>query len=142
SKAEAMSIALRRPVPLNSRCSRKCVDPWWPLASSRDPTPTQHPKVTERSPGIASVSTRTPPGRTLRRTRAPPDSPAIVCAAAADPAGVSGSGTAGLPLPTSGVGAGRLGGIGPRCRIGSAVAGRSLVQDRHERELPALIDLG
>ena len=47
-----MSIAERRAVPLKSRCSRKCVEPWWPVASSREPTPTQQPKVTERRPGM------------------------------------------------------------------------------------------
>ena len=39
-------------MPLKSRCSRKCVEPWWPVASSREPTPTQQPRVAERTPGI------------------------------------------------------------------------------------------
>jgi hypothetical protein len=41
-------------------------------ASSRDPTPTQTPIDADRIPGMASVTTRSPPGSTVRRTSAPP----------------------------------------------------------------------
>ena len=67
-----MSRAVRVPVPLNSRCSRKWVEPSMPGASSREPTPTQNPMDTPRVPGIFSVITRTPPGRMERRTSLPP----------------------------------------------------------------------
>ena len=71
SKASAMSWASRVAVPLNSRCSRKWVEPSWPGTSSRLPTPNHMPIEAERSPGTDSVMTRTPPGRTERRVRAP-----------------------------------------------------------------------
>src|SRR4051794_26417015 len=138
-----MSIADRRAVPLKSRCSRKCVEPWWPVASSREPTPTQQPKVTERRPGIASVSTRTPPGRTERRTTAPSASPATVWSR--DPAGTSGRGTAG----TSGVrrrglllGALAVPGLAGRLPLGRRPGALAVRQDRDERELAARVDLG
>src|SRR5450755_4003745 len=127
-----MSIAERRVVPLNSRCSRKCVEPWWPSASSLEPTPTQHPNVAERSPGMVSVSTLTPPGRTERRTMAPPASPLTVCSA--EPAGLSGSG---MPV-TSGVRPGRF------LRRGGTLATRGvglvLGQYRHQRQLAPGVD--
>ena len=67
-----MSSADRVGVPLNSRCSRKWVDPKWPGCSSLDPTATQYPMVRLRAPGTCSLSMRTPLGRTVRRTRASP----------------------------------------------------------------------
>ncbi len=63
-----MSSAERSGVPLNSRCSRKCEAPASAGVSSREPTPTQTPIEAERTPGIDSVTTRSPPGRTVRRT--------------------------------------------------------------------------
>ena len=40
-----MSRALRVGVPLNRRCSRKCVEPYVWGSSSREPTATQYPTV-------------------------------------------------------------------------------------------------
>ena len=42
-----------------------------PGASSREPRLTQNPTDTERCPGIFSVSTRVPHGRTVRMMTAP-----------------------------------------------------------------------
>src|SRR6185312_3176026 len=132
-----MSSALRRLVPLNSRCSRKCVAPRNPGASSRLPTPTQQPRVTDRTPGTDSVRTRTPPGRTVRRTMAPPACPATVSVVAR----VSGSGTA----ATSGVDRDVAVGDGDFARVASTVAGciarRVIPDDRGQRELAARVDL-
>ena len=64
-----MSSADRSVVPLKSRCSRKCEHPCRAGDSSREPTPTQTPMLAERAPAICSVTTRRPPGRTVRRTR-------------------------------------------------------------------------
>ncbi len=66
SKASAMSRAVWRAVPLKSRCSRKCDEPASSAGSSRDPAPIQNPIDAERTSGMASVTTRTPFGRTLR----------------------------------------------------------------------------
>ena len=55
-----MSCALRVFVPLNSRCSRKWLEPLIAGASSREPASTQTPSDTERTPGIRSVTTRRP----------------------------------------------------------------------------------
>ncbi len=70
-----MSSAERSWVPLKSRCSRKCEQPCSRVVSSREPTSTHTPMVAERAPAICSVTTRSPLGRTVRRTRevtAPP----------------------------------------------------------------------
>ena len=72
SSSTEMSSAERDGVPLNSRCSRKCEAPESAGTSSRDPTPIQTPMAAEWTPGIASVTTRRPPGRTVRRTGARP----------------------------------------------------------------------
>src|SRR5205823_1748347 len=56
----SISTELKRSVPLNSRCSRKCEIPACSGASLRDPTPTQKPSAIERTPGTTSVTTRTP----------------------------------------------------------------------------------
>ena len=66
-----MSSALRLWVPLKSRCSRKCEAPACGPVSSREPTATQMPNETLRIAGIASVSTRSPLGSTVRRTVPP-----------------------------------------------------------------------
>lgn len=71
---EEISIAPRLWVPLNSRCSRKCAAPAVDPVSSREPTATQMPKETLRIAGMASVSTRSPLGSTVRRT-VPPRGP-------------------------------------------------------------------
>src|SRR3954469_386872 len=145
-----MSRALRRAVPLNSRCSRKCVAPWYPGASSRLPTPTQQPSVAERTPGVLSVSTRTPPGRTLRRTSALA-SPATVVVVPR----VSGSGTPDTSDARDGVGGRRVGrlagsvGVGAgRRRAGPRLGGRPrsravalLGDDGGEAQLAARVDL-
>jgi hypothetical protein len=67
SKASAMSRAVRLLVPLNSRCSRKCEDPLIRGGSSREPASTQKPRATERTPGIRSVTTRSPVPNSVRR---------------------------------------------------------------------------
>src|SRR5215211_1214796 len=133
-----MSRALRRAVPLNSRCSRKCVAPWYPSASSRLPTPTQQPSVADRTPGVLSVSTRTPPGRTVRRTSAPPASPATVVVVPR----VSGSGTPGTSDARR-VGRRRVGGL-PRCVRVGAGRGRAVAllgENGAQAELAARVDL-
>ena len=71
SRETEMSSADREGVPLKSRCSRKCDAPDRVGDSSRDPTPTHTPMAADRTPGIASVTTRSPPGRTVRRTSPP-----------------------------------------------------------------------
>src|SRR5215470_16867755 len=73
-----MSIAERRVVPLNSRCSRKCDTPDWAIVSSREPTATQTPNETLRMAGTASVMMRRPLGSTVRRTVPPSGSSAMV----------------------------------------------------------------
>ena len=59
-------------VPLNRRCSRKCVEPRSSSVSSREPTATQKPMRGASAPGMRSLRTRTPVGRTVRRTSASP----------------------------------------------------------------------
>src|SRR6478609_4878682 len=99
-----MSIAVRRAVPLNSRCSRKCVEPWCPSDSSREPTPTHAPTDADRTPGTCSVSRRTPPGRTERRTDPSPACPAVT-SAPGEPGATRGrsSGTSGVGRLSGGV---------------------------------------
>ena len=65
-----MSIAERRAVPLNSRCSRKCeaAGQRRRLVPRADRRPRPRPPPSGR-PGTCSVTTRSPPGRTVRRTR-------------------------------------------------------------------------
>jgi hypothetical protein len=67
SKSSEISIAECRSVPLNSRCSRKCEDPLIRGGSSREPASTQKPRATERTPGIRSVTTRSPVPNSVRR---------------------------------------------------------------------------
>src|SRR4051794_32895543 len=67
SKASSISSELKRSVPLNSRCSRKCEIPACCSSSSREPTRTQNPSATERTEGMASVTTRTPESRVVIR---------------------------------------------------------------------------
>src|SRR5690625_3882190 len=148
-----MSIAVRAPVPLNSRCSRKWVEPCWPSVSSREPTATQAPRVAERCPAMASVSTRIPPGRTERRMTLPSCSRRTsVPGAPAGPSG-SASGTGGvavLPHPVApaalatfaaatsvALGTGLLGVV--RGALGGGVL---VLDDRVQRQLAALVDLG
>ena len=68
SRAIEMSSADRSPVPLKSRCSRKCEQPCSVAVSSREPTPTHTPMLAERTPASCSVTIRRPLGRTVRRT--------------------------------------------------------------------------
>src|SRR5690242_7459779 len=70
-----MSTALRVGVDLNSRCSRKCAAPATLAPSSRDPTATHTPTEAECTDGMCSVTTRKPPGRTVRCTAADVGSP-------------------------------------------------------------------
>src|SRR6476659_1673683 len=122
SRETEMSNAERDGVPLNSRCSRKCEAPDSCGDSSRDPTPTHTPMEAERTPRIASVTTRSPPGSTVRRTSAPPSCsdrrgwvvPGFCCAA--DDAKL-------------------LGGL---VRIVGLVA---VLDDRDQRQLAAVVDL-
>ena len=66
SKRSEISIAEKRAVPLNSRCSRKCETPAWAGVSSREPVRTQSPSATERTEGTSSVTTRTPEPNSVR----------------------------------------------------------------------------
>ena len=89
SSVAEMSIALRSAVPLNSRCSRKCEQPWSCGDSSREPTPTHTPIEADRTPGMSSVMIRSPEGRTVRRTRETtcPSSSVVRSTVRVDPAG-------------------------------------------------------
>src|SRR5690606_35579286 len=62
----AMSSADRVAVPLNSMCSTKWAMPLSSVDSCREPRASHTPTLTERTCGIRSVSTRNPPGRTVR----------------------------------------------------------------------------
>src|SRR5512135_412927 len=77
-----------------------------------------------------------PPGRTERRTTAPPASPLTVCSC--DPAGISGRGIPG----TSGVRAGRLRGAGRLVTGGRPGPALLLREHRDEGQLAPRIDLG
>ncbi len=66
SNASAISRALKRSEPLNSRCSRKWLQPASTGVSSRLPVSTQQPIATERTDGMVSVITRSPLGRVVR----------------------------------------------------------------------------
>src|SRR4051794_40629093 len=92
------------------------------------------PTAAERTPGTASVTTRRPPGRTVRRTVPPlPSSLAIVRVV---PARWSRSRAA-----TSGVG--RLSdGLGRGGGVAVDASGLVLLDHRDERELAAGVDLG
>src|SRR5262245_39168943 len=70
-----MSSAERVSVPLNTRCSMRWEMPPRSSGSTRDPGSTQMPTATERTCGIASVTTRIPLGSTSLRyvTRRPRD---------------------------------------------------------------------
>src|SRR5919107_3352167 len=147
SIAVAISMALREVVPLNSRCSRKCDEPASRSSSSREPTPTQMPRVAERTPGIVSVSTRRPPGSTVRSTRPPTSSTSITrvtpAGAGADarsvdptpapaPVGVGSATVSGL-RGSGGLGVGRRGGLAGAVTLGS---------HRDEADLAAGVDVG
>src|SRR5215470_1474254 len=71
--ATAIASAERVAVPLNTRCSMRWEIPPRSSGSAREPVSTQMPTATERTCGIASVTTRTPFGRmSLRQaTRLP-----------------------------------------------------------------------
>src|SRR5436190_350499 len=68
STDSAISRALRRSVPLKSKCSRKWLAPERAGASSRAPLPTHAPTVTDRDAGSDSVTIRRPDGSRVRRT--------------------------------------------------------------------------
>src|SRR5690554_2733985 len=152
-----MSIALRARVPLNRRCSRKWVEPWWPSVSSREPTATQAPTVAERWAGMASLSTRIPPGRTERRMTLPSCSSRI--SVPGSPAGPRGStsGTCGVAvLPGAGATLATTSGLAARTLLALALLlgcgldglGRLVlvlvlvVDDGVEGQLAAGVDLG
>src|SRR5947208_11426153 len=67
-----MSRALRVGVPLNTRCSRKWDEPAICGGSSREPAATQMPRVTDRTPGMRSVTTRSPDSNSVRTISAGP----------------------------------------------------------------------
>src|SRR5215218_4023085 len=96
--AVAISSALRLPVPLNNRCSRKCEEPATASVSSREPTLTQMPTVADNTPGIVSVSTRRPPGSSVRSTR-PPTSSTSRTTVSPTPAGAGTDAVAPVPAP-------------------------------------------
>ena len=60
SKIWSISTELKRSVPLNSRCSRKCEMPACSRVSFREPVPTQKPRAIDRTAGTTSLTTRTP----------------------------------------------------------------------------------
>src|SRR5207237_504871 len=60
SISSAMARALRRSVPLNAICSRKCATPLISGASCRVPTSTQRPIETVSTVSIRSVTMRSP----------------------------------------------------------------------------------
>ena len=96
--------------------------------SSREPTPTQTPSVAERTPGTASVTTRSPPGRTVRRTTPAAD---LVERRAAGSAR-RGRGGCVAPAPAQRVSAS----LDPPVRRRSASAGsavRGVLDDRDQR---------
>ena len=120
-------------VPLNSRCSRKCEAPGSVGVSSREPTPTQTPTLAERTPGIVSVTTRSPPGRTVRRTRdAPPGAVRSLSRVRVEP----GCGLGCVRQPSSDSAS-----LGVRC-LGRPRPSASLLDDRDQRQLAAVVDLG
>src|SRR3954463_5743717 len=63
SKSRFTSKALRRGVPLNTMCSRKCDTPHSAGISSRDPVRTKKPMATERAEGATSPMMVRPLGR-------------------------------------------------------------------------------
>src|SRR6185436_13604531 len=114
STACAISTAVRVGVDLNSRCSRKCAAPATLGPSSRDPTPTHTPTDAERTDGTYSVTTRSPPGKVVRRT----------------------------DLAAGGRGIGRRS-ARVRVRSGSVtVRCRRVVLDDDQRDLAAVVDVG
>ena len=60
SKISAISTAEYERVPLNSRCSMRCVTPALASVSSRDPAPIQKPSDAERTLPTRSVIRRSP----------------------------------------------------------------------------------
>ena len=74
SKATAISRAERLFVPLNRRCSRKCVDPAVRGPSSREPTGTHRETPALFVAGIVWVRTRVPAPRIVRSMRVSPSS--------------------------------------------------------------------
>src|SRR3954464_6457001 len=128
-----MASASRLLVPLKSRCSRKCDAPDNPGVSSREPTPTHTPNATDRTPGTDSETTRSPPGRTVRRT-SPPSGPVVSVRVV--------PGRCARPARSIGTELlGRRSGVVPTGRCGTVATGR-LVEHRHERQLAARVDLG
>ena len=134
-------------VPLNSRCSRKCDAPREPSGvSSREPTSTQTPTEARRTPGIVSVTTRRPPGSTVRATPDDRGDRAVARSrerrragrgAAADGAG-DGTAVAARPGRTASSAPVPLGGVvGGRRRL---AASSSLTGD--QADLAAVVDLG
>ena len=75
SIACAMSSALRVPVPLNSMCSTKWAMPPRSSVSCREPRVSHTPIVTDRTCGIVSVMSRSPPLSTSRTTMSVEDRP-------------------------------------------------------------------
>ena len=69
SNATEMSLAFLREVPLNNKCSRKCVEPNVPGSSSLEPTATEAAIATDGAPGISSLKMRTPLGSTVLQIR-------------------------------------------------------------------------
>src|SRR5690625_2537104 len=118
-----MSIAERRAVPLNSRCSRTCVEPACSDRSSREPTGSHSPSVALRTLRSVWVTSRIPPGRMLRRTCAASSSITSDAGSSKvrsegidrlfhDPAGTGARGPS--PDPRSGPGRGTRRARGPR----------------------------
>src|SRR5207237_9254305 len=86
-------------VPLNSTRPSKCDAPRRGWSSSREPTPTQNPMVTERTSGIGSVTSVSPlPSTSVRMAKPlPPPTPARA------PSGASAATTLPPPAATGGL---------------------------------------
>src|SRR3954464_2393274 len=100
------------------------------------------PTAAERTPGTASVTTRRPPGRTVRRTVPPP--PSSLAIVRVVPARWSRSRAATSGVGRLGGGSRGVGSDGLARRGGVAVDGSGLVllDHRDERQLAPRVDLG
>src|SRR3954453_7786367 len=138
-------MALRVVVPLNSRCSRKCDEPATAGCSSREPTPTQMPRVADRTPGIVSVSTRSPPGSSGRSTRPPNSSTPSTTVSPTRPVPTGAGADAAAPTPAPvrwSVLVSRLRGSRGLGRSRVVGGGGVALDDRHQADLAAGVDVG
>ena len=95
SNSSSISNELKRSVPLNSRCSRKCEIPAWSVASLREPVRIQKPRAMERTEGMPSVTTRTPEPTSVSRGSA------VTCGSAVAATAVAATPVAALTPPAA-----------------------------------------